>query len=44
LPPSTPQRTMINQALDHNRDCSTGLTAYASAHGVDLAPKAKPAC
>ena len=21
-----------------------GLTAYASAHGIDLAPKAKPAC
>jgi hypothetical protein len=22
----------------------TGLTAYASAHGIDLTPKAKPAC
>jgi hypothetical protein len=31
-PASTPIKTL------------TGLTAYASAHGIDLCPKAKPAC
>jgi len=43
-PPAPAPAAREPERPDWAHPALTGLTAYASAHGIDLTPKAKPAC